>query len=272
MAHHESQAALDKSLEGVLAGAPALPSDSPSRSPGREKPCERPSAGNPAGDSLSLLSSRSSPPQLKRSVVEAMQSQARRMCNYDKLLATKKNLDHVNKILKAKKLQRQSRTGNNFVKRRPGRPRKYNSAPAPVAAAVSPHGLQASRFLGPELGGSGSREPDCLLHRGPDTVTDAIESVVQGVTEKACKRKRWLEEEQARKKQKPLPGEEQSGHPRSASRAWGRREGDKAVVLMTPSPSLLASGLARPNGCAPFKGRCRPSSAYDRKGAPGFCG
>lgn len=46
------------------------------------------------------------------------------MCNYTKILSTKKNLDHVNKILKAKRLQRQSKTGNNFVKKRRGRPRK----------------------------------------------------------------------------------------------------------------------------------------------------
>lgn len=207
MAHHESQAALDKTLESVLASAPVLPSDSPSRSPGREKSCDLLLPGNPV-DGLSLLSGRSPHHHFKRSVVEAMQSQTRRMCSYDKILATKKNLDHVNKILKAKKLQRQSRTGNNFVKRRPGRPRKYPSAPV-----VSTHVLQVSRFLGPELS-SVSRESSCLLHRGPDTVTDAIESVVQGVNEKAPKRKRWLEEELIRKKQKPLPGEEQESHKR----------------------------------------------------------
>ncbi|KAM8920883.1 histone-lysine N-methyltransferase ASH1L [Pelodytes ibericus] len=86
---------------------------------------------------------------LKRSVVEAMHKQARRMYSYDKILASKRNLDHVNKILKAKKLQRQSRTGNNFVKRRPGRPRKY---PLEIP-------MQVAR---------------------PDTVTDVIEAVVQG--------------------------------------------------------------------------------------------
>ncbi|XP_070622489.1 LOW QUALITY PROTEIN: histone-lysine N-methyltransferase ASH1L [Erythrolamprus reginae] len=198
LAHHESPGALDKTLESVLGSAPTLPSDSPSRSPGREKSCDLLLPGN-LGNGLSLL--------FKRSVAEAMQSQTRRMCSYDKILATKKNLDHVNKILKAKKLQRQSRTGNNFVKRRPGRPRK-----CPLAPAVSAQGLQASRFLGPELSGDSSREPDCLLHRGPDTVTDAIESVVQGVNEKGPKRKRWLEEELTRKKQRPISGEEQESH------------------------------------------------------------
>ncbi|KAM5129489.1 histone-lysine N-methyltransferase ASH1L [Mantella aurantiaca] len=65
------------------------------------------------------------PAPLKRSVVEAIHQQARRLYNHNKILSCKKSLDHVNKILKAKKLQRQSRTGNNIIKRRPGRPRKY---------------------------------------------------------------------------------------------------------------------------------------------------
>ncbi|XP_018422955.1 PREDICTED: SET-binding protein [Nanorana parkeri] len=62
--------------------------------------------------------------RFKRCEIEAIQSEVRKMCNYDKLLSTKKNMDHVNKILKAKRLQRQSKTGNNFVKKKRGRPRK----------------------------------------------------------------------------------------------------------------------------------------------------
>lgn len=34
------------------------------------------------------------------------------------------NFEHVQKILRAKLLQRQAKTGNNVIKRRPGRPRK----------------------------------------------------------------------------------------------------------------------------------------------------
>lgn len=34
------------------------------------------------------------------------------------------NFNHVQKILRAKRLQRQAKTGNNVIKRRPGRPRK----------------------------------------------------------------------------------------------------------------------------------------------------
>lgn len=213
MGQHESQVALDKALEAVMASVPTLPSGSPNRSPCREKSngLSAPGAScNSGSNGTSLLSDRLpssySPHHLKRSVVEAMQCQARKMCNYGKTLATKKNLDHVNKILKAKKLQRQSRTGNNFVKRRPGRPRKY-----PLQSMVSVHAFQVSRFVGQELDDG---EQACLLHRDPDTVTDAIESVVQGVNVKGWKRKRWLEEEQARKRQKPLPEEEQESNKR----------------------------------------------------------
>uniref|UniRef100_A0A672TEX6 SET binding protein 1 n=1 Tax=Strigops habroptila TaxID=2489341 RepID=A0A672TEX6_STRHB len=62
--------------------------------------------------------------RFKRCEIEAIQCEVRKMCNYTKILSTKKNLDHVNKILKAKRLQRQSKTGNNFIKKRRGRPRK----------------------------------------------------------------------------------------------------------------------------------------------------
>ncbi|XP_058718503.1 SET-binding protein-like [Poecile atricapillus] len=56
--------------------------------------------------------------------IEAIQCEVRKMYNYIKILSTKKNLDHVNKILKAKQLQRQSKTGNNFIKKQRGHPRK----------------------------------------------------------------------------------------------------------------------------------------------------
>ncbi|XP_014804903.1 PREDICTED: SET-binding protein isoform X2 [Calidris pugnax] len=77
--------------------------------------------------SSSATSEAASPPlkkRFKRREIEAIQCEVRKMCNYTKILSTKKNLDHVNKILKAKRLQRQSKTGNNFVKKRRGRPRK----------------------------------------------------------------------------------------------------------------------------------------------------
>ncbi|XP_075593095.1 histone-lysine N-methyltransferase ASH1L isoform X1 [Balearica regulorum gibbericeps] len=218
MAQHEGQATLDKTLEAVIANVSVPPSASPARNHNRERGLgKQDSLITPAipssscSDSISLLSDRLpnsySPHHLKRSVVEAMQRQARKMCNYNKILATKKNLDHVNKILKAKKLQRQSRTGNNFVKRRPGRPRKY-----PMQAVVSMQAFQAARLVSQEL--EKREESSSPLHLGPDTITDVIEAVVQSVNlntdhRKGWKRKRWLAEEQARKRQKSLPEDEQ---------------------------------------------------------------
>ncbi|NWU33436.1 ASH1L methyltransferase, partial [Hylia prasina] len=219
MAQQDGPPALDKTLEAVMANVSAPPSASPARNHSRERALGKQdglgAAAIPGGDGVSLLQERLpggsySPRHLKRSVVEAMQRQARKMCNYNKILATKKNLDHVNKILKAKKLQRQSRTGNNFVKRRPGRPRKY-----PLQAVVSMQAFQAARLVSQELEDrEQSRSP---LHLGPDTITDVIEAVVQSVNlnpehRKGWKRKRWLPEEQARKRHKSLPEDEQESN------------------------------------------------------------
>nr|XP_021387840.1 histone-lysine N-methyltransferase ASH1L isoform X1 [Lonchura striata domestica] len=218
LAQPDGPPALDKGLEAVLA---APPPGSPARSRSREPALGRQDVpgvpgvpGAPGGEGTARPQERLpgsySPRHLKRSVVEAMQRQARKMCNYNKILATKKNLDHVNKILKAKKLQRQSRTGNNFVKRRPGRPRKY-----PLQAVVSVQALQAARMVSQELqDGEQSRSP---LRLGPDTITDVIEAVVQSVNlnpehRKGWKRKRWLPEEQARKRHKALPEDEQESN------------------------------------------------------------
>ncbi|KAM7028848.1 histone-lysine N-methyltransferase ASH1L isoform 2-T2 [Acridotheres tristis] len=217
MAQQDGPPALDKSLESVMAGVAAPAAGSPARSHSRDRALgKQDGLGAPAMGSseLSLLQERLpaaySPRHLKRSVVEAMQRQARKMCNYNKILATKKNLDHVNKILKAKKLQRQSRTGNNFVKRRPGRPRKY-----PMQAVVSMQALQAARMVSQEL--QDTEQSSSPLHLGPDTITDVIEAVVQSVNlnpehRKGWKRKRWLPEEQARKRHKSLPEDEQESN------------------------------------------------------------
>ncbi|NXC10769.1 ASH1L methyltransferase, partial [Orthonyx spaldingii] len=218
MAQQDGPPTLDKTLEAVMANVSAPPSASPARNHSRERALGKQDGlgapAMPSSDGLSLLQERLpgaySPRHLKRSVVEAMQRQARKMCNYNKILATKKNLDHVNKILKAKKLQRQSRTGNNFVKRRPGRPRKY-----PLQAVVSMQAFQAARLVSQELeDGEQSSSP---LHLGPDTITDVIEAVVQSVNlnpehRKGWKRKRWLPEEQARKRHKSLPEDEQESN------------------------------------------------------------
>lgn len=217
MVQHEDQEPLEKNIDAVIASASVPPSSSPVHSLSKERTLGKPDSllvptvpSDSCSSSISLLSeklpSSHSPHHIKRSVVEAMQRQARKMCNYDKILATKKNLDHVNKILKAKKLQRQARTGNNFVKRRPGRPRK-----CPLQAVVSMQAFQAAQFVGSELN---EGEEGTALHLGPDTVTDVIEAVVQSVNlnpdhKKGLKRKSWLLEEQTKKKQKPFPEEEE---------------------------------------------------------------
>ncbi|KAL6089032.1 hypothetical protein STEG23_017116, partial [Scotinomys teguina] len=99
----------------------------------RKKPTAVDSVAIPSAPVLSLLAasaatsdaaSSSLKKRFKRREIEAIQCEVRKMCHYTKLLSTKKNLDHVTKILKAKRLQRQSKTGNNFVKKRRGRPRK----------------------------------------------------------------------------------------------------------------------------------------------------
>lgn len=217
MVQNEDQEPMEKRIDAVIATASAPPSSSPGRSHSKDRTLGKPDsllvpavASDSCNNSISLLSekltSSCSPHHIKRSVVEAMQRQARKMCNYNKILATKKNLDRVNKILKAKKLQRQARTGNNFVKRRPGRPRK-----CPLQAVVSMQAFQAAQFVNPELNRG---EEGAALHLSPDTVTDVIEAVVQSVNlnpehKKGLKRKGWLLEEQTRKKQKPLPEEEE---------------------------------------------------------------
>uniref|UniRef100_A0A2K6KUA7 SET binding protein 1 n=1 Tax=Rhinopithecus bieti TaxID=61621 RepID=A0A2K6KUA7_RHIBE len=99
----------------------------------RKKPAAVDSVAIPPAPVLSLLAASAATSdavgsslkkRFKRREIEAIQCEVRKMCNYTKILSTKKNLDHVNKILKAKRLQRQSKTGNNFVKKRRGRPRK----------------------------------------------------------------------------------------------------------------------------------------------------
>lgn len=121
MVQHEDQEPLEKNIDAVIASASVPPSSSPVHSLSKERTLGKPDSllvpavpSDSCSSSISLLSeklpSSHSPHHIKRSVVEAMQRQARKMCNYDKILATKKNLDHVNKILKAKKT---SKTGQD---------------------------------------------------------------------------------------------------------------------------------------------------------------
>lgn len=227
VAQREDQEALERSMDAVVVSASVPPASSPGHSHSKERPLGKPDSllvpavpTDSCSNGISLLSeklpSSCSPHHIKRSVVEAMQRQARKMCNYDKILATKKNLDHVNKILKAKKLQRQARTGNNFVKRRPGRPRK-----CPLQAVVSMQAFQAAQFVSPELN---EGDEGATLPLSPDTVTDVIEAVVQSVNlnpehKKGLKRKSWLLEEQTKKKQKPFPETEEQENTKSFTEA-----------------------------------------------------
>uniref|UniRef100_A0A672FK53 Ash1 (absent, small, or homeotic)-like (Drosophila) n=1 Tax=Salarias fasciatus TaxID=181472 RepID=A0A672FK53_SALFA len=98
---------------------------------------------------------------------------------------SKHSLHHVNKILRAKKLQRQARTGNNVVKKRgPGRPRKHPlPSPPPSPPPVAELNPARHRDRGERQAGGKGREGD--------TVNDAIESVVQGQSKKGQKRKHW---------------------------------------------------------------------------------
>ncbi|XP_054619165.1 histone-lysine N-methyltransferase ASH1L isoform X1 [Dunckerocampus dactyliophorus] len=96
---------------------------------------------------------------------------------------SKHSLHHVNKILRAKKLQRQARTGNNMVKKRgPGRPRKH---PLPSPTPSPPPTV--------EINQTRHRVGDRPVGRvwDGDTVKDTIESVVKDQRSKGQKRKHW---------------------------------------------------------------------------------
>ncbi|XP_062897918.1 histone-lysine N-methyltransferase ASH1L isoform X1 [Mobula hypostoma] len=203
------QMAIEKTIEDVIASVTVTHSDSPltplsGKSYSQER-CQNKRAETPPAQSVGVNdfpeNSQLSPDKqtiaashrLKKDRIEAMQCQARRMCNFDKILATKKNLDHVNKILKAKKLQRQSRTGNNIIKRKRGRPRKRELClPLPIAAPPTPP--EANSF--PK-----EQSESAEKAREPDTIMDVIESVLQSVNQqqsehrKGVKRKRHCEDD-----------------------------------------------------------------------------
>ncbi|XP_035292374.1 SET-binding protein [Anguilla anguilla] len=115
--------------------------------------------------------------RFKRKEIEEIQCEVRKMCTFSKILSTKKNLDHVNKILKVKRLQRQAKTGNNIVKRRRGRPRKQPLPPDEELAGQMPVlercvDLPGKRILRVGLA------PEPLEFSNLDSIADTIESVV----------------------------------------------------------------------------------------------
>ncbi|CAL8346516.1 unnamed protein product [Lota lota] len=120
----------------------------------------------------------------KRREVEQIQKEVRRMSSLSNVLSSQRNFEHVQKILRVKRLQRQAKTGNNVVKRRPGRPRKQ---PLPEPPG-HPAGQRADG--GAAEGGQGRTLGMPVLERcvdlpgrlsqyaGRDSVSVAIESVV----------------------------------------------------------------------------------------------
>ncbi|RXN21238.1 SET-binding -like protein [Labeo rohita] len=113
----------------------------------------------------------------KRKDVDEIQCDMRKACTFSKILTTKKNLDHVNKILKVKRLQRQAKTGNNMVKRRRGRPRKQ-----PLSLEEGLLGQMPVLEKCVDLPGKRNLHtglvPAQLEFSNHDSITDAIESVV----------------------------------------------------------------------------------------------
>ncbi|XP_064165241.1 SET-binding protein-like isoform X1 [Anguilla rostrata] len=116
----------------------------------------------------------------KRKEIEEIQCEVRKRCAFSKILSTKKNLGHVNKILRAKRLQRQAKTGNNVVKKRRGRPRK-NPLPLEQEPVGQMPVLERCVDLPERKMGHSSLAPEPLECFSQDSIVDAIESVVHMV-------------------------------------------------------------------------------------------
>ncbi|CAH2296760.1 SET-binding -like isoform X1 [Pelobates cultripes] len=125
--------------------------------------------------------------RFKRCEIEAIQCEVRKMCNYNKILSTKKNMDHVNKILKAKRLQRQAKTGNNFVKKKRGRPRKQPVLFDEDSRDQMPV-LEKCVDLPSKRGQKSSFHPMQLDVNRHDTVMDTIEAVIHMARENPSSR------------------------------------------------------------------------------------
>ncbi|XP_078078281.1 SET-binding protein isoform X1 [Mustelus asterias] len=165
---------------------------------------------SPSPSCESVQSPSSSPRRkLKRREIEAIQCEVRKMCNYDKILATKKNLDHVNKILKAKRLQRQSKTGNNIVKKRRGRPRKHPVLLDDDFTDQMPV-LEKCVDLPSKRGLRYSLAPETLASASQDTIMDTIEAVICMVQQQEPK-----SDKGTKRKQKEEVGQKLKRHRKS---------------------------------------------------------
>ncbi|XP_075441433.1 SET-binding protein isoform X2 [Ascaphus truei] len=188
------------------------------RKPAAESVAEQP---NPL---LALFSSSAEPAnaslrkRFKRCEIEAIQCEVRKMCNYNKILSTKKNMDHVNKILKAKRLQRQSKTGNNIVKKKRGRPRKQTLLFDEDSQDQMPV-LEKCVDLPSKRGQRPAFHPLQLAMSSQDTVKDTIEAVIHMAREAQSSRaprggkRKYNEEEQevnAKRHRKAKRGESEN--------------------------------------------------------------
>ncbi|XP_076854134.1 SET-binding protein [Brachyhypopomus gauderio] len=109
--------------------------------------------------------------------LEEVHCDVRRRHTFSKILTSKRSLDHVNKILRVKRLQRQAKTGNNVVKRRRGRPRKQPLAPDEGFLAQMPV-LEKCVDLPSNRSLQGGLVPAQLEFSNHDSIADAIEAVV----------------------------------------------------------------------------------------------
>ncbi|XP_007244010.3 SET-binding protein [Astyanax mexicanus] len=115
--------------------------------------------------------------RFKHNEMEEMQCEVRKVHTFSKILTSKRSLDHVNKILKVKRLQRQAKTGNNVVKKRRGRPRKQ-PLPAEEGFGTQMPVLEKCVDLPSKRGLHSGLVPAQLEFSNHDSITDAIEAVV----------------------------------------------------------------------------------------------
>ncbi|XP_030647645.1 SET-binding protein [Chanos chanos] len=154
----------------------------------RTKPMfQCPNASLPEPSSLKI--------RYKRKEEEEIQQEVRKVCSFSKILTTKKSLDHVNKILRVKRLQRQAKTGNNVVKRRRGRPRKQPLDHDQGVIGQMPV-LEKCVDLPGKRNPQNALMPEPLEFSNHDSIMDAIESVVhrarsQSVPQSAEGGKHW---------------------------------------------------------------------------------
>ncbi|XP_023658643.1 SET-binding protein [Paramormyrops kingsleyae] len=174
--------------------------------------------------------------RLKRKEVETMQCEVRKMCTFSKILSTKKNLDHVNKILKVKRLQRQAKTGNNIVKKRRGRPRKQPLLLDPEPANQMPV-LEKCVDLPGKKTLRTSLLPEPLEFSNHDSIRDTIESVVHMARSQPQQQQQQQQPSRGGRRWQKTSEEVQAKRPR---RCRGTKEEDMgAMERNTGSSSLL---------------------------------